>query len=115
MGAITTVATVLGGWAAGAGATIIAEGVTMKVGYSVARTKLGRFCVDMCAITLGGVAFDKVNDMFTDQAIEIIETIDKIRGKIKVTKDGETVVDLENKPKSEAEKEVIKDLRPEED
>lgn len=79
MGAITTLATLAGGISAGAGATIITEGVVYDIGLKYAKTGIGKFCVAMCSSTLGAVAFDKVNDMFTEQAVELFETIDKIK------------------------------------
>lgn len=80
MGTITTLATFAGGLSAGAGATIITEGVVFDIGLKYAKTGIGKFCVAMCASTLGSAAFDKVNDMFTEQAVEFFETMDKIKG-----------------------------------
>lgn len=79
MGAITTLATFAGGITAGTGAAIITERVVNEIGFKCTSTKLGKFCVSMCALTLGNAAFDKVNDMFTEQAIEFLETVDKIK------------------------------------
>lgn len=79
MGTITTLATFAGGLSAGAGATIITEGVVFDIGLKYAKTGIGKFCVAMCASTLGSAAFDKVNDMFTEQAVELFETIDKVK------------------------------------
>ena len=79
MGTITTLATLAGGISAGAGATIITEGVVFDIGLKYAKTGIGKFCVAMCASTLGSAAFDKVNDMFTEQAVEFFETIDKVK------------------------------------
>lgn len=80
MGTITTLATFAGGLSAGAGATIITEGVVFDIGLKYAKTGIGKFCVAMCASTLGSAAFGKVNDMFTEQAVEFFETMDKIKG-----------------------------------
>lgn len=80
MGVITSMATVLGGWSAGAGAMMITEGVVNTVGNSVVHGgKMAKFCVYMCGCTLGGAAFNKVNDMFTEQAIEFFEACDKLK------------------------------------
>lgn len=79
MGAITTLATFVGGISAGSGAMIITEGVVNDIGFKYAKTGIGKFCVAMCAGTLGTAAFDKVNDMFNQQAVEFFETIDKIK------------------------------------
>lgn len=80
MGVITSMATVLGGWSAGAGAMMITEGVVNAVGNSVVHGgKMAKFCVYMCGCTLGGAAFNKVNDMFTEQAIEFFEACDKLK------------------------------------
>lgn len=79
MGAITTLATFVGGVSAGAGAMIITEGVVSDIGFKYAKTGIGKFCVAMCASTLGSAAFDKVNDMFTEQTIEFLETMDKLK------------------------------------
>lgn len=80
MGVITSMATVLGGWSAGAGAMMITEGVVSTVGNSVVHGgKMAKFCVYMCGWTLGNAAFNKVNDMFTEQAIEFFEACDKLK------------------------------------
>lgn len=79
MGAIATMTTLFGGIAAGTGATIITEGVVMDVGFKYASTKFGKFCVGACAYTLGTAAFTKVNDMFTEQAIEFWDAVDKFK------------------------------------
>jgi hypothetical protein len=79
MGAFTTIATMAGGIFAGTGAAIVTEGVVTEIGFRYAPTKLGKFCVSMCAITLGQASFDKVNGMFTEQCIELLEAIDNFR------------------------------------
>ena len=117
MGALTSFATFAGGIAAGTGAMITTEGLIIELGSRYASTKLGKLCVVLCAGTVGGGAFVKVNDMFTEQAMEFWDFVDKAkayRAKVKVEKDGKTIVDINHDgTKSEAEKEVIKDLRSE--
>lgn len=105
MGAITSIATMVGGIAAGSGAMIITEGAVMSFGRQiVGSNKLTCFCVDMCAFTLGSAAFDKVNDMFTDQAVEFWSAIDKVKANLTVKKGDKTIVDIHT-PEKEAEAE----------
>lgn len=79
MGAIATITTFAGSIAAGTGATIIAESAVLDIGSRYASTKLGKFCVTMCAMTVGGAAYEKVSDMFTEQALEFWELVDKVK------------------------------------
>ena len=119
MGAITSVATFVGGLMAGTGAAIVTENAIVEHGFRYATTKFGKVCVCICSVTVGEAAFAKVNDMFTDQAMEFWELVDKAkkyRAEVKVEKGGKTILDVKHDgTKSEAEKEVLKDLRSEEE
>lgn len=110
MGAITSVLTAAGGVSAGLGAMFITEGVVINVGNQVVSTKFGRFCVSMCAAALGGAAFDKVNDMFLDQALQTVDAFDKLKKAFR-HEDGEAVAT--NEPASDEEKKVLDDLKTE--
>ena len=103
---LTSIVTFVGGLAAGSGAMIITEGAVMGVGHQmVGSSKVARFCVDMCAITLGSAAFDKVNDMFTEQALEIWGIVDKMKAGVTVKKGDKTIIDIQKEPKTEPEEE----------
>ena len=119
MGAITSMATIVGGLMAGTGAAIVTENAIIEHGLRYATTKFGKVCVGMCALTVGEAAFTKVNDMFTDQAMEFWELVDKAkkyRAEVKVEKGGKTILDVKHDgTKTEAEEEVLKDLRSEEE
>ena len=114
MGAIASLVTFAGGICAGTGATIVTEGFIISNGSRYAATKVGKFCVNVCAMTVGGVAFSKAQDMFTEQAIEFFEYSDKLKAKLKEAKEEGVTIDISDLPVNETEKEIRDELKSEE-